>query len=354
MNYKQIVSEVQKRLPLYTDLTTENKTASISVVSNTATINFIQPHNLSVGNQFSFRADIPVSIIGFVENPGYIEFETQFDHDITIGFNSTVAVSGFTNTNLNQSWPVFNITARNKFSIKTTELVGSLNGNESMGYESISQLGGLYDVELVPSTTSITTTINIHDLEIDSTSIRSNPSVQFALNDTDAEDAYTKQSDRLVNVYVIPDESQVSKDSRVTTDGVSVLTTGVEFRQVLLDSLHILVFFRLENGYRNILDAVNDSRNSLLYSIAKSMLGMKPQSGLTEQYSDRIKLVGHGDAGVSGGNKFYVHRYDFEHISMISECDTQDDISSINASDLQLDTRYNHRNLQTNIDLSDE
>jgi len=359
MKTTDIIGQLQAVLPQETDLFSSTiSVTSITPSGTTATVVTSAVHGLSVGNSVAISgSESPVGITSITRVSTLVTVVTTTDHDITEGFHPTVTLSGANEAEFNGTFNLNTAVNRRTFTFIVADS-GPTTGTGTMLLEDPGDpigFNGLFTVDTVPTTTSFTYTLGkTLTVPADGTILmHSSLRVTGAATVERAVSMYTKQSTQSdMWAFVVLDDGVVSKDRTSRNDALSSIGPGGDRRQQFIQNASVYVFVKSTNDLsgRSSRDLMVDVRALLL----KALIGVKFTSDLNAQ--DGSGMIYGGDGVEIYDNAIYVHRFEFQLLTSITNSDTVDPGLNVAFRDVNVTilTTLGTEELTADIDLDDE
>lgn len=359
MKTTDIIGQLQAVLPQETDLfSTTISVVSITPSGNTATVVTSAVHGLSIGNSVAISgSESPIGITSITRVSTLVTVVTTTDHDITEGFNTTVTLSGANEAEFNGTFNLNTAVNRRTFTFTVADS-GPTTGTGTMLLEDPGDpigFNGLFTVITVPTTTSFTYTLGkVLTVPADGTILtHGSLRVTGAATIERALLMYTKQSTQSdMWAFVVLDDGVVSKDRSSRNDALSSVGPGGDRRQQFIQNASVYVFVKTttELSGRVARDLMVDVRALLL----KSLIGVKFTSDLNAQ--DGSGMIYGGDGIEIYDGAIYVHRFEFQLLTSITNDDTVDPTLNVAFRDVNVTilTSLGNEEITADIDLDDE
>ena len=339
MRLIDVVTQLQNTLPLLTDeLTDTVAVTSITHASGVATIVTAAAHGLSVGESTNVLGAItPIAIASIVHVADELTaiVTTSADHDYTLYESYTdgnVAVlSGATESEFNGTFTIVGVTNRRVFTITVagsdpTSVTGSpVCDNGSNVFNTVR---GQYAVATAPTTTTLTIAHGDAALSLgvlDGTiTLRSNPRITAAISDEAAVKAYSRRiaspgvHEAKTWVFVVLDDSTVSRGRTSRTDAIDVQTIGMEWQQYILQPFSLLLVIPAAD--QTLGANARDTAEDMLRPILRSVCGHQFPTGLGVATCGPAQFVSHAFARYDGS--VYWHDFQFEQRAEMTVIDT--------------------------------
>ena len=357
MKALDIINQLQSVLPQVTNLFTTTITpTSITASGTTATVTTASPHGFLVSRVVAVSGSFaPISITSITRVATVATAITATNHDLTDGFFDNVLLSGANESEFNGTFPFIHQEDRRTFTFTVSDS-GATTGTGSMLLEDPGKpqgYNGLVTITAVPTTTTFEYAL-AQPLTIAATGtilIHSGLRVTGAATIDRALEMYTKQNLNELWAFVVLDEGLVSKDRTSRNDGVSSIGPGSDRRQQLIQNASVFIFSESTSNIsgRTIRDQMVDVRKFLL----KSIVGVKFDSDLDANDGSGLVFV---TDGIEIYNKaLYVHRFDFQLLTSVTNNDTVDPSLNVAFRDITMamNTTLGTESLLATIDLDD-
>lgn len=326
MNPSEIVNQLKAIMPRYTDFFTDNiANTAIVVSSGTATATTPAAHELSTGNAVTIAdAVTPNPIVSFTKVGLNFTFTTSAPHDLTLGEQDTVTLSGFTDGDWNATFDLKAVPNRNEFTVQSVNSDPVLNTNEILNEILVTGINGIFEITVTGSTTFTFTTTSR-----DTTStvvIKSNPRFTAVPDIDELTRQYTDQTDESIFWgFVIFNPVVASKDRSVRSDRINSKTAADDQRANYSQSFSVFVVAPTQDQL-SALSAMDTCYQELLFPFTKSLVGFKPSNPLSEVGVYTVTLIGSANAGYT--RAYYIHQYDFEFAFDLTNSDAVEPISN--------------------------
>lgn len=358
MKTQEIINQLQSVLPRITDLfTTTILAINIIPSTTTATVETPVPHGFSPGNVIVISgAFAPVVITDITRNATIAKATTATPHDLTDNFFDNVTISGANESEFNGTFPFLNQKNRANFTFSVPDS-GATIGTGSILLEDPGDpfgYNGLKTIVSVPIPTKFTYTLPqpLTEAATGTILIHSGLRVTGSATIDRALEIYTKQNIDELWAFVVLDDAFVSKDRTARNDAVSAAGAGADRRQQLIQSASVYIFSKSTQNLsgRSIRDQMVDVRKFLL----KSLVGVKFNSDLNSQNGLGLFFVSDGIEIYDRAT--YVHRFEFQLLTDITNEDTVDPDFNVAFRDISLtmSTNLGTGKLLADIDLDDD
>lgn len=364
-NPNDIVLHLQQHIPAFTNLFHSEIAATASASGNTVTFT-ATGHGLAVGSLIILAGGRTRNTItaGTINADGTTTFETAQDHDQTrpkqSGDQQNLTIADLPESAWNGDFKIVDVPNRRTFEIDTPAGQTTLPtfGNGVL-VENNPFLAGLQTVATVPDANSFTITVSgpalptgtIQDLRV----ITASPRVFGAANIDKALSSYSKDDATNINptLYVIIDDTDVSKDRHTLNDGLAGFFTSNLQKQILIQSFSVVAVFPTADqtrGFSAVVQAYTETFRALL----SCLYGFEFDDPDAQQRYTTV-CAGHGP-GVDA-NAYYTHVYEWQIPSIITFDNGANLEPDVAFRDVDLSLRLEQDDidaLTANIDLDDE
>lgn len=311
MKITPIVRQLNSYLPFYTDKFTD----TVNIVSATqlggiATITTSIPHNLSLNQQIlitEIRPLIEISNVSII-NTNQLLIQTNIDNGLVDSFDfltlkdklsqiPNLYTTLFPDIEFNGSFPILNVS--NRFNVicqlpftpsSTPSFYGYLIKyafNTYVGVKKITNVVSSTQFQYVvnPSESAITTNSGL---------IHYNSRISGVIDIDSADASYTKQSSSNYWLFVTQNSSYSSKNRQILNDGLDNVTTGVEYRQRMIESINVFIFVPISDqlSSRSAVDSLEDVKVALFKTLLRFKLPNQYDTTSSFQlYFDSTNLV---------------------------------------------------------------
>ena len=314
MKLLDVVTQLKVLLPKYTSLLSNSLSVSTIVVSGgTATVSTSTAHGLSTGALAVMANVLTHTEISSVSQDGLVfTFETTNPHDLTYGWSDheEVDLSGFTDTDWNDSFELVGVPNRNEFKVRSTNTIPTLNGNEILLELRDDGVNGRHQVTVTGSQEFTFSGVE-YDATYSGGSVNTGVRVAGSVNLEEAFEQYTKKNLTALWCFVVMNDVDVSKDRSSYSDATSAKTASDNMRLRLIDGFTVTY---IKNTTQDMLavDAVDIFRHDLLLPTLKSVYGARFDTGLSCDGDFKTVLTGHGAASFNRAT--FAYTYAFETI----------------------------------------
>lgn len=366
MKAEDIVRQLQIRLPLFTDLFTDNASViSLILSGSTVTATTSAAHGFSINQYVNISgAQTIIKIDTFTRSGTIGTITTLTDHDFTLGpqisqTGVTAESSGANESEFNGSFNVIGVPNRRTIQVQmvdsgATAATGApqLDNGESV----LNQYNGLFQILSVPTTTTFTYQITNAPLEaaVGTIQARANPRVSGAITIDRAEETYTKQGLDKLWLFVILGDALASKNRQILSDATDNIQRANFFRQQVTELVNLYVFFPATQTIAGRL--VGDIARDLLQPITRSILFKRfdTQVFRTGEFGNPLQFLSHGFSNYNSA--FYVHEYVFEQVFELNFEDSVGFDEDVAFRDVNVTFQNNqgNENFTAKIDLDEE
>ena len=353
MKLADIVNQLRTVLPKYTGVFSGSVSVSgISSSGGTATVTTSAPHGLVTGRAVTLSGfELRTPIIGVSIDGLVVTFTTGSDHDLTLNWQDTVRLEGFSDTSWNDTFPLVAVPNRRTFSVQTALSVPTLGGNEVLPEIRVDGINGQYGITVTGPSEFTISGDGIDGLYSGGT-LSTGLRIAGVVDIDRALDQYTKQSIGDAWLYVTMRDAEVSRDRSTLSDAIATPTSGTEIRLRIMDGFRLYVVVNTTQDMTAV-GAIDLARHTLLLPILKSLYGARFDSGLSGSGDFRTVFAGHGVA--SYNKAVYVHAYDFEVSSDLTGADAVELSDNRAFRDINyLQGTAGTESLEALIDLDDE
>ena len=318
-----IITHLQTNLPKITNLFSDIVTVSgIILAGTTQTLRVAYPlHGLVTGKKITISDNLisnsitSVSLVT-VNDIKYLRFTTSYNHDITLDYNASVTLTGFTNTALNTTWTVYNTINRKSFDIQYNTLP-TLNATEKMNQFIENGLNGIWAVTKVNDNTFdilLTGKPQFQPQTVPLLKIATNFKLWHAEDWNNAKEVYTKQTTPQCGMFLIMEDASVSKSIDVESDANQMNAIGNEQRLKVINRFTLDIIQPASNEI-SAGNAIQKAWTDLLFIIVKIMAGVSFDSN-TKYVTSLLEHV-----ALEYNHAFYGHGYTFEYVYEITNSD---------------------------------
>ena len=310
MRLVEVEQHLRQFLPLELNYFNTWTDVTYSASGTVATITTVADHGLEVGDEVTIKDVVFGNPLTITQSNGTASATSTYQNDLTYPYNETVTISGANESGYNGTHDIVEIYNRREFDFTVDDATASpATGSPVLHEYNIMRYNGLFTVAAVPTTKTFTVTVR--DIADFTTTAKISPMADVRIgvdiSEERALDSYTKQSTNDFWLFVIPNQTLVSKDKNVATDFVYGVDKGIEIHQQLNEQFNILVFGNSSEKVTpaELLDICRiDVRNALI----KCLVGYYPS---TELNTEKRGIHYEGDNPYTYHGAYYVHQYAF-------------------------------------------
>ncbi len=360
MKASDIVKQLQIVLPTQTGaFSTQIGIVSIIPTGTTATVTSAAPHGLAINDIVNITGAVsPVAITSITRSETIATATTTTNHDITENdLTTTVTLSGSNESEFNGTFPFLSAKNRKTFQFTVSDS-GATNATGSPLLEdppSAFGYNGLITVDAVPSTTTFEYELPIALTEPAEGSplLRTEIRVTGAVSLDRAIDMYTKQtSGEKAWAFAVLNDTVASKDRGSRNDAITSAAPGSDRRQQIFQTFSVYIFLPTPDELSARL--VRDQMEDFMSHLFKSLLYWKAPNDLSVNSGLGTTFVSHGFEQYN--TAYYVHEFQFQLVSDITQADTLDPDFNVAFRDIDLTmkTSFGTEQLTAAIDLDDD
>lgn len=331
MKALDIIGQLYAKLAQFTDLFTDDLTVtSLTISGSTVTAVTSAPHGLTTGKNINIvGAIVPNPITSLTQTGNISTLVTQFAHDVVLNQglkgngakqDTLITVSGANEADYNGTKLVLSIPDRNTITYQIANDPSSPATGSPVLEEIISGVyNGLQTITRLDDTTfTYPTPFTINSDAIGTILARKEHRISGSIDENRIIDAYTKQTFEKYWAFVVLGEVVPSKNRAVTSDAISSFNAQDDPRQRILQDFSVYVAAPSTSEIAS--RAVRDTMEDVNVFLARSLLGFKASSGLSETPISGVTFSGHGVSFYDRG--FYLHRFEYQTLFDITEADT--------------------------------
>ncbi len=337
MKALDIVKILQERLPFYTDaFSSQVALTSLVSLSNVVTGTTTTAHGFAVGDKIHINNAVMPNALAITRAGTTATAISSNKHNLTFGIDTTVTISGADQAEYNGTHVLLSVDSRNQFTFvvadsAVTPATGSPVLEEAIGARTLqgTQVGfnGYFTIQTIPTTTSFAYASTMPDLTAVGTPVLIGPSTRVTRAATLEEifNNYTKQASeggragvRDLWAFVVLGNVSISKSRSINADNIDTVALGDDPRQRQIKPFSVYVVIPTSKDISGaIARDISEDLSPVLY---RSLVGVKPPSGLTESQWSKIVATGHSQASWNGA--YYIHEFTFETVADITLEDT--------------------------------
>lgn len=316
--------------------------SSAVVSGSTVTVTTTKPHSLKAGEFISApssRLNNPITSVAQVGQE--FKFETQFNHDLTLGYHTTVELTGFIDIGWNGTAILTRVPNRKTFYVSSSGKPGLpiLMATELLREEI--EIGGIsYGLASVTPTGLMTFT---YDFDIDLSgrtlfvpSIVKGVRVAAEINLERAVDSYTPQRQGQFWAFIVPQSTNLNKDRRTVTDAISERGRTTSLIETIIDNFDVYVFAPTSDEISAI-TSLDICRHDLLGPFLRSLRGVKFETGTAQKTQNGAVMISHGLEGYSSA--YLIYKYSFQFTSYLNDDDQNKFSGTVAFRDIELITK---------------
>ncbi len=322
MKARDIERHLRINVPLYSDrFHSWIDVNTYTVASNVATITTTVAHGLSVDDEININGVVFKNPLNDIVNQkdGTALASTTYPDDLTFtpdnptitNQKTTITIEGADNVEFNGTFNLTSVLDRRNFYFEFP--VGAplhANGSPILLEDNLVSLNGIFTVVSTPNVNTFTLAVEKEDFTAPAgAKFYSLGRVRIAadVSAQRAQEAYSRQPNGEYWMFIIPDDTTVSRDRRVASDFTYRHEAGAYYRQETEEPLFIHVYIPAVDDYTPV-DGMDEARNELKVAILKSIMAFFPDNLFFNGYTG---IFYSGDGTVSYNNALYIHQYNF-------------------------------------------
>ena len=357
MKAADLVRQLQSTLPFYTDLFSDTfSITSLTRSGTTVTAVTSVPHLLVDGAIVVISGALtPITITSLTQTNGIATALTSSAHDFTDNYTVTVNIFGADQLEYDGIHNFIHQANRKTFTFEVdSSAVSPATGTNIYVLENLKYgYNGPHVVTVIDDTT-FTFEITSQPASPAQGTIKMSSAnrISDAVSIDRIKESYTPQTYNKLWLLVVLGATSASKDRYVMTDNTSIVTSGQDYRQRIINNINLFVFANSKTETSGAI--VRDLMQDLLKPILKSVLRYHFPSGFSDQTNYGITFVGHDIYEYN--YPYYIHQYVFEDSFDVTYPDTLDTDNSVAFRDIDLnfENKMNVIIASTNVDLDDE
>lgn len=339
MKIEDIVNQLYKALPAYTDYFTDNVPVNqITSSGLVATVETSTPHGLTTGDYAHISGALtpnPLTSLTRIDNIAY--GTTTNNHDLTENFSPQefIQIVGADQSEYNGTHK-FNLEPdRKNFSY---EVLGSpvtpATGSPELLENLIYGYNGWHEVTVLDSTRFTYALPKAQESPAKGNPIcQTSPRISGAATSERAEEAYTKQLPGKLWAFVVTGNKIANKDRQMNNDSTYAPGKGVAFRQLVIQPFSIYIFIPASNTIAG--RQAKDLSEELIPKFCKSLLRFNiPSQFIQPNYSGAVLS---SSSFFAYNTAYYVQELVFETTEYITYEDTIDDSIGVAFRDIDVD-----------------
>lgn len=322
MKIYPVVKQLQTYLPKYTTLFSDGFSVSSLTSSGTlVTVVTTTPNPFVTGDSIQITGaliDIPITNLDSVNNLAYAT--TNVDHDLTLGWNRTVTVSGCDQDEYNGTFELVDVPNRLNFTYKLNGIATNPTTGTPVLVDNYSQGYNGFQIITVINNTTFTYTVPYPLLSPAYGNIMAlgRNRISGAISIDRALESYTKQPNSTAWLFVVPGATTANKDRYTQSDATYEASNTTMYWQMLIDSISVYAIVPTVDSIaaRQEWDLLQDQA---LIPLLKTLCGTKFETNLDEKPWSRMTFV---SADFYGYTKaYYIHEYNFEWLRDLTYSD---------------------------------
>jgi len=348
MKVSEAIEKLYAILPFLTDKFSQKVSiTNITFSGTTATVTTETSHGLGV-NDTCTVLDLyaPLDIISINRTSNQLTVITSGNHDITSGFQESVALNGSNEPEFNGTFSIISVDSNTQLTLSTVDSGATVaTGSPILEQTTGSSYNGVIGYKTVVSVPDLNSfTYTTQSALSGSISSLGNVAVGFritgAVSFESALDMYTANSDNEYWAFVVSGSAVASKDRGNNSDAIYVYNTNTGFRQELSQSFSVFVFATASDEIDAYL--IKDTMQDVGVSLVKSLVGSKIDDGFT--VGDYYATVYDTHLTQFYNKGIYTHNFIFQTTTQINDSDI---FTPSN------DVAFNSANIEMNVIVED-
>ncbi len=326
-----IILQLQSAVPQLTDkFSKQLSVSSLTISGSTITSITASLHGLTTGDIVNIVGAInPNPITDLTQVDNVATAITEFDHDLTLDFGTScdgsqnkqfVPISGATESDYNGTKKLLDILNRRTFTFEVENDPSSPASGSPILEEVFPEgYNGLQSITVInPTTFTYVASVAINTDAVGVIFARKDIRISGVVDEPSILRAYTEQPNSDLWAFVVLENSITSKNRAVLSDATGAAGPGDDLRGRIIQNFSIYVAATVgdELAGRVVRDIMEDI-NSIF---AKSLIGFKGESSLSEKPFSGVTFVEHSLALYDGGK--YIHRFQYQSIFDITNDDS--------------------------------
>lgn len=318
MKADDIVTQLQKILPIQTDLFSDTlTTTSVTNVGNIVTVVTSSAHGLATGVAVVIAGTAQLfQLASLIQTSGIATGVTVQDNDLTFGdpASPSAVISGADQSGYNGTKTLLNVLNRRTFQFQVdTATVTPATGTIFLEDSFRSDFNGRFAIVVV-NTTTFTYDLGLATPPLDSTLsgtpiVRTGARISKLINIDRGVDSYTKQLDKKLWGFVVLGDQTISRDRRILSDASQTINKMDHIRIREIQPVSVYIFIPTENEISGA-DAKDLAVSEVKKAIYSSIFLFKPPSELSDTVWSKLTPVSNGTFVYSLA--YYVHEFVFE------------------------------------------
>jgi hypothetical protein len=356
MKTVEIVRQLISTIPHYTNLfSDEVAITSLTRAGSTVTVTTTAEHGLVTGQQINIiNAITTITITNLTIVDGQGIATTANDHDLTLGYQETVTISGAVEAGYNGTFDLVDVPNRYTFIFTIpTSPSRPATGSPKLLVNLKSGYNGLKTITVTGLTTftySITTTPA--SPAVGTIKLRKNVRISGAISIDRFIESYTKQLENKLWLTVVLGGTSAGKDRFIYSDSTYSHTNGQDFRQRISSPFSIYAFIPSTHSISGMNE--RDIAEDLALVIFKAVLRFQIPSGFSDTTPFGITFLRHDFYQYNYA--YYIHEFVFDNNYDLTYDDTvdTDDSRAFRDVDMRLVSYFNNKEMNhMNINLDD-
>lgn len=349
---KQLVIEIPKHTSLFSSSVT---VSSLTYAATTVTAITSAAHGLSTGDYVTIEGALfKNEITSLTSTDGIAYATTSVPHDLTEGWQDTIAISGADQSEYNGDKTLLSADTRSTFTYDISgSPAGPASGTIYLEENRIDTFNGRYEITVIDTTTfTYETNKTLSTVAGGTPVIYTGARIAPVVDIQAAIDAYTEQNIDKYWAFVVIGEATISRDRAIDNDAAMLITRAESVKMLEIENMSIYVFIPTVDmiAGAQARDAIDDIYPAFLKCIG----GYKPPTYLEQSRFSGITPESHS---MFAYNKaFYIHEFRWQCVRNISTDDLLP-ISNTRAfrdADLRFLNYFNEIIMSVNVNLDDD
>jgi hypothetical protein len=352
MRCADVVAQLQRRLPLLTDLFSDTvAVSSIVHTGTTAMVTTTSPHGLAVGQAPTiFGARTPVAVASITHAPlaTFAVVTTSADHDLTLyrtfADGNVVEVDGANEADFEGLRKVVAVRNRRTIEIEVdagapAAATGTIRLLGASSY--LRNVRGRYTVVNVPSPTVFTVT---HDAASDLGAligpavVRTPARITGAFSEAAAGRSYSLEANGAAPkpwAFVILGEQAPVRQREAPAEAIAVNMLSGGWSQYVVQPFRVLVALPSTSDERG--RTSRDQAADLLGIVCRALLGAAFPTGFARPTPSTFVQFAGEESQQSEPGPFYLHAYDFQQVAQVGLDDTVQNDEHVAFRDIEVE-----------------
>jgi hypothetical protein len=356
MKAADIVTQLRAVIPRYTNLFSNTiSVSSLSYSAGLVTCVTAMPHGLTTGDTcYIAGALTPITITTLTQVDNVATAITASNHDFTDGYTQTVDIAGADQLEYNGVHKFIHQANRRTFTFQISgNPVSPATGTHIYTLQPIKHVYNGYQTVTVidPYVVTYPITSAPESPAQGTITLQSQIRISGAVSVERSVQAYTKQAQNQLWMFVALGNATASKDRFTQSDAVSTRLSGQDYRQRVVNPFSIYVYAPCSSDL-SAMDT-RDTMEDVLEFILHAIDLYKFTSPFSDQTDFGAIFTGHNIYAYEMA--YYVHEFKFEMTYDLTKEDTLDDDDSVAFRDLNFGflNDYGVDTMQTNTNLDD-